>query len=180
MNLLEIKKTMKAKKPNFLRQQGAYVKGLEKKWRSPKGMHSKLRRKFRGKMKMPSIGYSSPSRIRFYHPSGLIPKLVRNLSDLSDIKKEHGIIIGSTVGKKKRIEIIKKILELKLNILNIKEPLKLLEKTEEEINVKKEKAKKKQEIKKKSQEISEKKELTKEEKEKQEKELKRKILEGKL
>lgn len=183
-SLLEVRKILKSKKPDFIRQQGNYVKGLEKKWRKPKGMHSKLRRKFRGKIKMPSIGYSSPSIVRFHHPSGLLPILINSIQDLSKVKKNSGLILGSTMGKRKKTEIIKKALELKLKILNLKDPEKFIEKVKEEIELKRRLAKEKQEKKKKVKEESTKKEeakqeLSQEEKEKQEKELKRKVLEGK-
>jgi len=182
--LLEFRKIVKKKKPNFFRQQSQYVKSLEKKWRSPKGMHSKLRRKKRGKLKQPSIGYSSPKKVRSLHPSGLIPALIHNPKELTTLNSNFGIIVSSTVGQKKKIEILKKSKELKLQLLNVKDTDKYIANVEQKILMKKQKKLKETEEKdKKSKEIikeiiKEKKELSKEEKELQEKEEKRKVLEG--
>lgn len=182
--LLELRNAQKKKKPTFVRQQGHSIKSLETKWRAPKGMHSKLRRKFRGKMKHPSMGYSSPSEVRFLHPSGLKPVLVHNLNDLNNLGAEQGIILSSAVGQKKRGEILKKIKELKLQVLNVKDVDKYLASIEEKMKERKAKTKAKEEKKKKAKAKSEKKkeekskEVTPEEKAKEEKEEKRKVLES--
>lgn len=186
--LLQLREERKAKKPVFIRQLGTSMPALGKKWRAPKGMHSKLRKKFRGKRKMPSIGYSSPSKVKGLHPSGLKQVLIHTVADLSYLKENVGIIIASTVGKKKKIEIIKKAKELKIKILHIKDLDKYVKDVEESVKQKKVVAKEREEKKKKSKEETEKKakekekekqEPTPEEKEKEEKEEKRKVLESK-
>ncbi|MFH1592542.1 MAG: 50S ribosomal protein L32e [Candidatus Woesearchaeota archaeon] len=189
-NLLELRKTQKSKKPNFVRQQGKCIKSLSESWRAPKGMHSKLRRKLRGKIKSPSIGYSSPKSVRGLHVSGLIPILVYNVRELDDLKTGQGALIASAVGQKKKLEILKKSKELKLEVLNIKDVDKYLAKVEEGIKKKKEEKvkrtrekKEKKEAKKekkeeKQKEDIKKEEVTEEEKQKEEKEKKRKVLES--
>lgn len=117
--LLELRKKMKAKKPTFLRQDFQRKK-LKTKWRQPKGIHSKLRTKFKGHVKHPSMGFSSPRLVRFLHPSGFKEILVSNPSQLKNIKPDEGIIIASAVGMRKKLELLKKIKELKLRLLNIK------------------------------------------------------------
>ena len=53
-DLLEFRKKIKAKKPNFIRQD-AHKKGeIKKKWRRPKGLQSKMRLHKRGYRKSPS------------------------------------------------------------------------------------------------------------------------------
>lgn len=112
-------KKMKRKKPRFLRQEATYVKKLGDKWRSPKGTQSKTRKKKKGKRKMPNPGYGSPKIIRGLHPSGFKEALVCNLNDLNDLNpKTHACRIASSVGKKKKLEIMKKASEFKLKILN--------------------------------------------------------------
>ena len=43
--LLELRKRIKRKKPEFIRQDAHKKKSLESKWRKPKGLHSKMREK---------------------------------------------------------------------------------------------------------------------------------------
>ncbi|MEK6934477.1 MAG: eL32 family ribosomal protein [Nanoarchaeota archaeon] len=171
------------KKPKFIRQRAHNLKKLEKKWRAPKGMHSKLRKKFKGKAKQPSVGYSSPKKIRNLR-QGLIPILISTESQLKNLTKEHGLIISRKLGAKKKVELLQKIKELKLNVLNVKDIDKFIKDVEEKLKQRKE-AKQKKDIKKKKTEQEaatnqvKKKEETEEEKEKREKEEKRKVLEQK-
>ena len=184
--LLELREKIKERKPDFIRQQGRYLKSLSKNWRAPKGMHSKLRKKLRGKIKQPSIGYSSPKEARYLHPSGLMPQLISNLNQLSGLTEKDGIIISGKLGKRKKIELLKKIKETKYKVLNIKDIDSYIKESEEEKKKQKEIAagrkQEKEKSKKKALEKAKKekrKEETPEEKEKREKEEKRKVLETK-
>ena len=49
MSLLELRRAMKRKKPDFIRQDSHKKAGLGAKWRKPKGIHSKMRKKHKGK-----------------------------------------------------------------------------------------------------------------------------------
>lgn len=171
---LKLRKKIKKKKPKFARQDSHKVKRLkhERNWRRPKGHHSKVRRKEKQKGKMPSLGYRSPRKSRFLHPSGFEKILVSNLSDLKDIKKNQGIIIRN-IGKKKKIKIIEYALKNKIKVLNLREPEEFLKKIKKEIEAKKEKKKIKKEEKKVKKE--KKKPEKKEEKEEKIKKLEKKM-----
>ncbi|MGC8812558.1 MAG: 50S ribosomal protein L32e [Candidatus Aenigmatarchaeota archaeon] len=107
------------KKPKFLRQGAKAYKRLGEKWRRPRGMHSKLRRREKSKGKMPSPGYGAPRNLKHLHPSGYKEVLVHNVNELGKINPEkEAIKIAHTVGKKKREEILKKAEELKIKVLN--------------------------------------------------------------
>jgi len=107
------------KKPKFLRPVARSRKRLGLKWRRNKGLHGKVRRHEKGKNKMPTIGYRAPKELRYLHPSGLKEALVFNLSDLEKIdQKTEAARISHAVGKKKRVEILKKAEELKIKVLN--------------------------------------------------------------
>ncbi|MEM7821208.1 MAG: 50S ribosomal protein L32e [Candidatus Aenigmatarchaeota archaeon] len=108
------------KKPKFLRSGWKAYKRLRKaKWRKARGMHSKIRRREKGKPKMPNIGYGAPKRLKYLHPSGFREILVCNVKDLEKINPEkEAVKISSTVGKKKREEILKRAEELNIKILN--------------------------------------------------------------
>ena len=107
------------KKPNFRRQLGKRYSRLHGKWRAPKGMTSKLRRKEKSHGKNPNVGYMAPKHLRFLHPSGLREVLIHNVNELLNVDaKKEAARIATGVGEKKRIEIRKKAEEMKIRILN--------------------------------------------------------------
>ena len=87
------------------------------KWRKPKGRDNKMREKRYGYPKVVSVGYKSP-RKSSGKIEGLNPVLICNTKDLEKMNKKSVVIIGR-VGAKKKIEIIKKSVEMKLKILNL-------------------------------------------------------------
>lgn len=120
MELLEVRKELKGRKPVFIRQDNPKRMKLNYKWRKPKGIHSKIRHKFKGRRKMPSPGYKSPRKVKGLHHSGLKMIRVFSASDVSGIKKEsEGIIMPKSVGMRKRLEILEKAKELNIMVLNI-------------------------------------------------------------
>jgi len=103
----------------FLRQSAKAYKRLGKKWRRPRGMHSKLRRHEKSKGKMPSPSYGRKVEFRGLHPSGFKEVLVYNPNDLLRVNtQKEAVRIAHAVGKKKRNEILKKAEELKIKVLN--------------------------------------------------------------
>jgi len=107
------------KKPKFLKQGAKYLKRVKKKWRTPKGRHSKLKVKEKSKGSMPSVGYGAPRKLRGLHPSGFKEVLIQNLKDLEIIDKEKEAgRISRTIGKKKRKLILDRAKELGIKILN--------------------------------------------------------------
>ena len=117
--LMEIRNEKKKRKPLFRAQDSWKRKSLRSdSWRRPRGLHSKIRRGFKGNPRMPSPGYRAPIAVRGFHPSGVKAILVKSLSQLSEIK-EGGIIIAKSIGAKKKLEAIKQAQAKKLSILNI-------------------------------------------------------------
>jgi len=110
------------KKPKFKRQGEKIIKRLGRKWRRPRGNQSKLRMHKKSRGFRPGPGYGSPKSIRNLHPCGLEEVLVHNVKELEKIDvQKHVCRVASSVGKKKKMDIIKKAGELKIRILN---PLK--------------------------------------------------------
>merc|ERR1711934_79846 len=58
------------------------VKRFKNSWRRPKGIDSVVRRKFRGKILMPNIGYGSNKKTRHLMPNGFKKFLVHNVNEL--------------------------------------------------------------------------------------------------
>ncbi len=123
-DLLAMRRAKKKKKPAFIRQDANKKKRLRNKtgWRRAKGIHSKIRLCKKGHETMPSTGWGSPKAVKHLHKSGLKMILVCTLRDLDKINKtEEGIIVSGSLGKKKKLELIKKAEEKGLKILNIKD-----------------------------------------------------------
>ena len=107
------------KKPTFRRHLSESLKRLKPSWRRPRGRQSKVRRKKKGKLKMPNIGYGAPKHLKYLHPSGFKEVLIRNLKDLDKVNPEkEAIRISSTIGKKKRIKILELAKKKKIKVLN--------------------------------------------------------------
>jgi len=136
--LLEKRKTIKARKPWFLRQDYHKKKGLKNKWRRPKGLHSKLRLATKGKGMRVSPGYGSPALVKGLDKQGLLPVLVSSPSQLEALNPEKvSITISSTVGTKKRVMIIKESQKRNISINNIKDPGSLVDSVEKKMQERK-------------------------------------------
>lgn len=174
--LLELRKNIKSKKPDFLRQDAHKVKKLDQNWRRPKGRHSKMRFKLRGYRKSPSMGYSSPVEARGLNKDGLKEVLVNNIKDLGKINDNEIALLSSGMGLRKRIEVLKKAKEQRLMISNIKDIDSFINNIESLIKNNKQKRESKKIKKEAKKEDTIKKEAKPEEKEE---EIKKKVLEQK-
>ncbi|MDT7860815.1 MAG: 50S ribosomal protein L32e [Saccharolobus sp.] len=121
--IYKIRQKLKSKIPEFLRYDWDKYYRLERQetWRRPYGRDNKTRLKMKGFPPIVSIGYRLPKDIRYLHPSGLTQVIVNNVDDLLKFKdKKDNIIItiGSSVGFKKRLEILNKAKELGFKVSN--------------------------------------------------------------
>lgn len=100
-------------------------------WRKPTGRDNKMRERRKGYPAVVSIGYKQDKKVRG-SIKNKTPILIQNVKDLESIKKNEIVIVGN-VGKKKKIEIVKKAKEMKIEIhnLNIKTFLKKFDKIKE-------------------------------------------------
>lgn len=189
MNALELRDKIKGRKPEYIRQDAHKKSKLEVKWVKPKGCQSKMRHHLKGKRKCAQIGYGSPLAAKGLHASGLRERMVNNLNELDLVAKGEGAVIGSSVGGKKRLEILKKAAEKKITVLNFRdigEYIKeredaIKKKKEEKKNSEKKKEEKKKETEKKAKENAKKGEglagkITEDEKKEQEKKEKDRVL----
>lgn len=187
--MLKVRKEIKSRKPEFLRQSYGQTLSLIRKWIRPRGLHSKMRLHRKGHRKNVSPGYGSPKEVRGLSKEGLVPVLVDNLKKLAAIDAEtQGIIVSSKIGLKNRILILKEAVRRKIKVLNIKSPEAYLKNIEDMMKKKKEeklskeqlKKKKKEELKKKAEQKEKEKKLeetlTDEEKKEKEKEERDKVL----
>ena len=110
---------MSHKRPKFRRQNWFRYKRLGEKWRRPRGIHSKMRRHFKYRIAVVQPGFRGPTRVRGLHPSGKEIVSIYNPQDLDNVNNETQIgQIGSSVGSRKRINILNKADDLNIHIIN--------------------------------------------------------------
>ncbi|CAN6596652.1 large ribosomal subunit protein eL32 [Trichomonascus vanleenenianus] len=97
-------------------------------WRKPKGIDSCVRRRFRGTIAMPKIGYGSNKKTRHMMPSGHKAFLVSNVKDVELLllhAKTYAAEIAHNVSSRKRVEILEKAKALGVKVTNPQGRLRL-------------------------------------------------------
>lgn len=122
--LLELRKKASKRRPHFIRQDYHHRMRVEDDyWRSPKGRHSKMRQKIHGHRKKIAVGYRGPVEVRGLHRTGANFVRIENLAQLMNIDPKNSVVIvSSTIGAKKRYEILKAVVDKKISFANINAP----------------------------------------------------------
>ena len=102
----------------FDRQDNHKKKSVPESWRKPQGYHSRSRLKKKGAAPMPQAGFRTDKDHRGKHPSGYEEVLVHNTSDIEELEEGEAARIGSTVGGRKREQIIEKADDEDIKVLN--------------------------------------------------------------
>lgn len=121
----------------FLRQSSHKKKRLSPKWRRPKGLQSKRRLNHAGHRKNISSGYGNAASLRG-KLNGKNAVVVTNLKDLEKIAKDDLVIVSSTLGQRKRLELIEQCKKSNLEIHNISDGEKYIETVKKQMADKKE------------------------------------------
>lgn len=130
--LLELRRAIKKKKPDFIRQDAHKRAKLEPHWRKPRGIHSKMRLKLRGRRKPVDTGYRSPKAVRGLERCGLEAVAVSSVKDMESIKKEkQAAIITRGVGLRKKVLLLKKAAEKGIKVINFKDPAAYIKNADE-------------------------------------------------
>ncbi|GAA6048192.1 hypothetical protein NBRC10513_003800 [Rhodotorula toruloides] len=122
MAAASIKIVKKRTKP-FKRHQSDRYAGVKEAWRKPKGIDNRVRRRFKGQLPMPSIGYGSNKKTRHLLPNGKKEFVVHNEKDVETLLmqgKQFAATIASSVSARKRVAIVEKarVLGVKVNNSN--------------------------------------------------------------
>ena len=72
-------KIVKKRNKRFIRHQSERITKVEPSWRKPKGIDSRVRRRFKGQYLMPNIGYGSNAKTRHMMPDGFKKFVVHNV-----------------------------------------------------------------------------------------------------
>ncbi|MFQ6633760.1 hypothetical protein Gotur_010442 [Gossypium turneri] len=93
----------------------------ETNWRRPKGIDSRVRRKFKGCTLMPNIGYGSDKKTRHYLPNGFKKFVVHNVQELELLmmhNRTYCAEIAHDVSTKKRKQIVERAAQLDVVVTN--------------------------------------------------------------
>jgi len=118
--LLEVRKQLKDKKPDFKQQNFGRKVRVSDRWKKPRGLQSKMRHNFKGYSRTVSSGWRSPVEVRGLDGKGHDAIMVANVLELDNLPKNSAIIISGTVGNKKRLAIVEKAEKLQFIVTNIK------------------------------------------------------------
>ncbi len=117
--LLEVRKAVKRRKPNFqIQNSNDPKKRFAGRWKRPKGLQSKMRERRKGNPMYIEPGYGSPVAVKGATAEGLFPIVVMNVADLEKVEADHGVVISATVSMRKKAQIAKAATERKLKLLN--------------------------------------------------------------
>ncbi|KAG9235894.1 putative DnaJ protein like protein xdj1 [Amylocarpus encephaloides] len=114
---------VKKRTKRFHRHQSDTYMCVDASWRKPKGIDNRVRRRFKGQMVMPSIGFGSNRKTRHMMPSGHKAFLVSNVRDVELLlmhNKTFAAEINHAVSSRKRITIIERAKELGVKVTNPK------------------------------------------------------------
>ncbi|KAE8131583.1 hypothetical protein BDV38DRAFT_275805 [Aspergillus pseudotamarii] len=114
---------VKKRTKTFKRHQSDRFKCVPESWRKPKGIDSRVRRRFKSNIPMPSIGYGSNKKTKHMMPSGHKAFLVQNPKDVELLlmhNRTYAAEIGHAVSSRKRVEIIAKAKALGVKVTNPK------------------------------------------------------------
>lgn len=114
-------KIVKKRTKKFKRHQSDTKIRVPESWRRPKGIDSNVRRKWRGKVRMPNIGYGSNKKTRHMLPNGFYKFLVHNVDELDMLMMQNKVYcaeIAHGVSARKRIDILDRAAQLAIKVTN--------------------------------------------------------------
>merc|ERR1711862_674781 len=114
-------KIVKKKTTKFKRHQSDLFARVGESWRRSKGIDSRLRRKFKGKVLMPNIGYGSNKKARHMLKSGFKKFLIHNVADLELLlmyNRTYAAEVAHSVSRKTRTAILERAKVLDVKVTN--------------------------------------------------------------
>lgn len=122
------KKIIKKHPKKFKRHHSDRYHRVSENWRKQKGIDSVVRRRFRGNISEPTIGYGSNKKTKFMMPSGHKAYLVSNIKDLEVLMmytKTYAAEISHRVSSKNRAVLLARAKALGIHVTNAKARLAL-------------------------------------------------------
>ncbi|GAB7339246.1 hypothetical protein MBLNU457_5901t1 [Dothideomycetes sp. NU457] len=117
---------VKKRRAHVDRHQSDRFMRVDPSWRKPKGIDNRVRRRFKGQVRMPKIGYGSNKKTRHMMPSGHKAFVVNNTRDLDLLlmhNQTYAAEIAHAVSSRKRVEIVQRAKQLGVKVTNGKAKL---------------------------------------------------------
>eukprot|EP00548_Thalassiothrix_antarctica_P003847 CAMPEP_0194131162 /NCGR_PEP_ID=MMETSP0152-20130528/1982_1 /TAXON_ID=1049557 /ORGANISM="Thalassiothrix antarctica, Strain L6-D1" /LENGTH=136 /DNA_ID=CAMNT_0038825849 /DNA_START=127 /DNA_END=537 /DNA_ORIENTATION=- len=119
---LQKRTIVKKRTKKFARHQSdLFMRIRDSSWRKPKGIDGRVRRRFKGALPMPSIGYGSDKRTRNIHPNGFKSVVVNNVAELEMLlmhNRTYAATVGKSVSSRVRRSIIERAEQLAIRVTN--------------------------------------------------------------
>ncbi|KAH0517784.1 60S ribosomal protein L32 [Microtus ochrogaster] len=111
-------KIVKKRTKKFIRHQSDLYVKIKRNWRKPRGIDNRVRRRFKGQILMPNIGYGSNKKTKHMLPSGFWKFLVKELEVLLMCNKSYCAEIAHNVSSKNRKAIVERAAQLAIRVTN--------------------------------------------------------------
>ncbi len=112
---------VKKRTKKFVRHQSDRYDKVKEAWRKPKGIDNRVRRRFKGQIAMPKIGYGSNQKTKHLMPNGFKKFLIKNVKDLELLLMHNRVYAGEiahNVSSRKRIQIVERAKQLDVKLTN--------------------------------------------------------------
>ena len=116
-----LKRTQKKTKKQFKRFQSDRFKRVKTAWRKPRGIDNRVRRRFKGAIKMPKIGYGTNKFLRHRLPNGYYNFVVKNAADLEMMvmqKDRYVATFSRTLSARTRKTLLERANQIGVTIMN--------------------------------------------------------------
>jgi len=120
--LMRIRVLMERREPRWMRMdEWRFLRIAHREsWRRPKGNDNKIRLEIKGYPKRVKVGYGKPRLVRNLHPTGFKLVIVHRPEDVDKVDPtREAIVIGRTVGLRKRVEIVRRAIERGVRVINV-------------------------------------------------------------
>ena len=119
---LNKKTIVKKRTKKFARHQSdQFIRIRDSSWRKPKGIHGRVRRRFKGAIPMPSVGYGSDKATRNIHPNGFKSVVINNVAELEMLmmhNRTYAATVAKSVSSRVREQIIRRAEQLAIRVTN--------------------------------------------------------------
>jgi large subunit ribosomal protein L32e len=119
---LNKKPIVKKRTKKFARHQAdLFMRIRDSGWRKPKGIDGRVRRRFKGALPMPSIGYGSDRTTRNIHPHGFKTVVVANVKELEMLmmhNRTYAATVAHNVSARVRKLIVQRAEQLAIRVTN--------------------------------------------------------------
>ena len=117
-----VKKTIvKKRTKKFVRHQSDLFNRVKSSWRKSRGIDSRVRRKFKGSIPHPSVGYGSDKITRNIHPHGFKTVVINNVAELEMLmmhNRTYAATVSKSVSSRVRRAIVERAEQLAIRVSN--------------------------------------------------------------